>query len=303
MEACVRKVVPVEQCIVVLDTSPARGLAHAAEVPAWVATYAEMSKEGYAFSLSDGAVAELISQHARGAITDEEFTKMLNILETFLNPQVRVLLGKKDIQGMIGEQSDESWTEADSLLMSRRVGDLLKDMPSIPQEQRISADDELDCDRSDWKAGFAKFDEGYKTWLETAPEAERGVPLDQYKHPYLNVQLADFASKGRSQNPLMSERADLQLRYLWRQWVRTRLDKHPYNPEHQKKRNDGIDYDLYGYLMLPAFLVADEAGYFERIRDINSPQLAWIWRPQDLADAWNRGERPRPEWRTIRSAE
>lgn len=48
--------------------------------------------------------------------------------------------------------------------------------------------------------------------------------------------------------------------------------------------------------MLPALVVADEKGFDERLADIKSLQRDWFWRPQKLADAWTRGERPRPAW-------
>jgi len=44
-------------------------------------------QRGYSFSLADGASAELLSQHAREAITDVEFDKKVGALETFLNPE------------------------------------------------------------------------------------------------------------------------------------------------------------------------------------------------------------------------
>ncbi len=39
-----RKIIPDEQCIVVLDTSPVRNIAQASGTPAWVATFVDMSK-------------------------------------------------------------------------------------------------------------------------------------------------------------------------------------------------------------------------------------------------------------------
>ncbi len=70
----------------------------------------------------------------------------------------------------------------------------------------------------------------------------------------------------------------------------------PYDPTSLKKLNDGIDFDLYRYLMLPAFVVADDSGFFTKITDIPSFQVKWFCKPQALADAWSRGESPVPHW-------
>ncbi|WP_321817059.1 MULTISPECIES: hypothetical protein [unclassified Paraburkholderia] len=50
MNHLMRKIIPDEQCIVVLDTSLVRDIAHASETPAWFTTFAAISKAGYSFS-------------------------------------------------------------------------------------------------------------------------------------------------------------------------------------------------------------------------------------------------------------
>lgn len=79
--------------------------------------------------------------------------------------------------------------------------------------------------------------------------------------------------------------------------MRTRKSKEPYDPTSVKKVNDGIDFDLYCYLMLPAFVVASERGFYGEIADIKSLQRDWFWRPEELAAARAVGERPRPIWK------
>lgn len=44
------------------------------------------------------------------------------------------------------------------------------------------------------------------------------------------------------------------------------------NPASQKKRSDGIDLDLYCYLVPPAFVVVEESRFHTRVEDIRSPQ-------------------------------
>ena len=106
-----RKIIPSEVCIVVLDTNPARNLAHSLEAPGWVNTFASMAKSGYSFSLADGAFAELLSQRSRGAICDSEFARMIERLEQFLDSRTPVLPGKRDLRAMINARTadDALW--------------------------------------------------------------------------------------------------------------------------------------------------------------------------------------------------
>lgn len=293
-----RKLIPDEQTIVVLDTSPVRNVGHDG-VPAWVATFADMAKDGYAFSLADGACAELLTAHARGSITDDALETIVNAAERYLNPAIPVMLGKLDLMRMIGESNEPMGWEAEARTLSLRAWQMLKTASGIPRTERISAEAELQEDRDDWIGAFAKFDAGFEEWLSEDPSREEQFPLHPYEHPLLDLQFRSLAARSVNHHPDMAKRVDLQMRYEWRQWVRFRQKKHGYNPASNKNRNDGVDLDMYPYLMLPALVVAGESGFHSRIADIKSPQLDWFWQPQDLADAWARGERPRPTWDAI----
>lgn len=291
-----RKIIPDEQCMVVLDTSPVRNIAYETSTPAWVATFADMSANGYSFSLADGALTELLAQHIRGALDETELATIVEAIETFLNPDLPVLPGKKDVMGMIGESDDPVWTAAETVAYSRAGWTLLKTPSLMTEEQRTKIVKALKDDRDEWTKSFAKYDASYDAWLLREPDGEKRQPLNEHDHPLLEEELTDLASYSQSQPPTLAERSGLQVRYIFRQWVRTRQKKHAYDPNHPNKVNDGVDLDLYRYLMLPAFVVADDKGFHERLADIKSPQRTWFWRPQDLADAWKLGKRPRPTW-------
>lgn len=293
-----RKLIPDEQTIVVLDTSPVRNIGHDG-VPAWVATFADMAKDGYSFSLADGANAELLTAHARGSITDDELVTIVDAAEMYLNPAVPVMLGKVDLLRMIGELNVPAGWEAEARTLSQRAWQTLKAASSTPLEDRIGADTELQEDRDDWVGVFAEFDAGLEEWLLEDPSREKEFPLHLYKHPLLELQFRGLVRRSVNHRPDMAERIDLQMRYEWRQWVRFRQKKDGYNPASKKNRNDGVDLDMYCYLKLPALVVAGESGFHSRIEDIKSPQLDWFKQPQDLADAWTRGERPRPAWAAV----
>ncbi|HEK1010717.1 TPA: hypothetical protein SMP92_004019 [Pseudomonas putida] len=86
----------------------------------------------------------------------------------------------------------------------------------------------------------------------------------------------------------------LEIRYHWRQFARMQKKKGAYNPLSHSKRNDGIDYDLFSYLKLPALLVTEDGGLTDKLFDIESFQKEWIFRPQKLADLWKANGNPRP---------
>ncbi|CAE6763873.1 hypothetical protein G2912_14625 [Paraburkholderia aspalathi] len=290
-----RKLIPDEQTIVVLDTSPVRNIAYADATPAWVATFVEMADDGYAFSLADGALAELLAQYNRGSLTDGDLTKILAAISQFLNPDLPILPGKRDIMAMIGESTDGDWCEDDVREFALRGWAVLNDPSLLDEERREELTQALQYDRDEWIGWFAKFDSRYARWTAEQPGREK-QELNQYKHDLLDEELADLAAHGRNPQPTMAMRLDLQMRYIWRQWVRTRQKRDGYDPTSEKKVNDGIDLDLYRYLILPALVVTDDRGFHERLADIKSDQRHWFWRPQALADAWVRGERPRPVW-------
>jgi hypothetical protein len=118
--------------------------------------------------------------------------------------------------------------------------------------------------------------------------------LEKHSDEILQAMLRSHDQRAALTPPL-SMRLDLQTRYSWRQYKRSRGRlSHRYDPTNRGKRNDGIDFNLYTYLALPALIVAGEGGFFGSIADITSFQREWIMRPATLAQAWERGERPRP---------
>ncbi|AWY49893.1 hypothetical protein I6H08_36715 (plasmid) [Burkholderia gladioli] len=296
MPSIPRKLIPDDQCIVVLDTSPVRDIAYESSTPPWVATFEKMADAGYSFSLADNAVTELLNQRLDGRLTEADLHKIHKALAPFLNPDAPVLPGKKDLLAMIGESEDLDWSEAEVSDFATRAWAVLCDPSLLNEDSGKDIKRALQDDREDWTELFKDLDDAHAEWMAHAPDGEATRPLHEYDHPQLDKALATEASRGKSQSPSIAERQDLMIRYIWRQWVRTRKSKEPYDPTSDKKINDGIDLDLYRYLMLPAFVVAGDNGFHGKIADLRRPQLKWFWRPQDLADAWERGDNPRPAW-------
>ncbi len=287
-----RRVIADSQCIVLLDTSPARNIAQEMREPEWVEIFAQMAMQGYSFSLADGAFAELAHQRSEDRIDTAGFTFMISALEKFLNPLVPICPGKVDVMRMIGASSAPiTLYESEVWALAIKSWDLLKNVkPGDTHPARMALSEE----RGSWKALFAGLEESWK---------KMGSPsdLDELDHPQLNLALESI-NQGVNIHPSMAVRNDLQVRLLWRQFVRSKKLKGPYDPESIKKINDGIDFDLYRFLALPALVVANDGGFFKKIENIPSYQRRWFWKPDELAAAWKRGEGPKPLWPAVNAA-
>lgn len=280
-----RFLIPLDRQLVVLDTSPARNIAYCSADPPWVTVFSRMRESGYVFCLADGSFAELLTQRCDDRTDEAGHQRIISSLRLFLDRELPVLPGKVDILAMLGLRKRQKYWRAEEVRRHSREAwaRLVAAKPGDP-----CADVELDEERSDYRAVFKK--------LEQAWEAgDKSIALDERAHPQLDIALTTLRTHGRIE-PDMHVRNDLQVRWLWRQFVRSQLAKDAYNPESPKKRNDGVDFDLYGYLALPALVVATEGGFFEKIADIKSLQKSWFWKPEDLAAAFEGGARPQALW-------
>lgn len=272
-----------DECLVVLDTGPVRELAHATEIPGWVGMFSRMVADGYRFSLAEHACAELMNQRSKGAIDDRGFATMIEYLNRFLDAGMPVRLGGRDILRAIGAAEADETLSAPSEVSQFAWSQLCKQ--EVQVEPRVEP--LLEEERTEWKELFRKTDKIYEEWER--PE------LDEDEHPLLDAVSASM-DNGAILSPPLSLRWDLRTRYFWRQFVRLKKAKEPYNPHAKKKRNDGIDFGLFAYLALPALGIASESGFHDKIANIRSFQTGWIYRPTELAQAWTDGEQPQPQW-------
>lgn len=327
MSASLRHIIPVEKCIVVIDTNVARGIGESTDRPAWVDTFSRMASSGeYSFSLADGTLAELLNQITKpdGGMDDQCFTRMIQGLETFLDAEYPIILGKRDLKGMLGVVREEPWCAIEAKSLSTLTWKKLCDIRSEPQnaQYRSMIEETLQEERDEWIAVFSKFDSHHARDIDalerhiaelstlgsdTSLSASNSLAeLQQELHELnnlnelggmvLNDALADLDANCSLTGIPMSARCDLQMRYLYRQWVRTKKTKCAYSPTSRKKRNDGIDFDLYRYLMLPALVLTEDTAFLAGILDIPSSQKNWFMTPQELANSWQQGEQPWPTW-------
>lgn len=284
-----RHLIPCDRIIVVLDTSPVRDLAQSGRED-WVQTFAAMVNDGYSFSLADATAAELLTQVRSGRIPQNGYDGMLKLLETFLNPDFPVLPGKIDLDAMIGVH-DEPQILEETRYLSREAWRELVDPHGPTFGIGPSLDELLEEERREWTASLRRM--VTNTYCRGI-DLSRSDPDDAAE--FLASQIGDSFYRGVEIEPPMTIRMHLEIRYRLRQMARTVRAKEPYNPESKKKRNDGIDVDLYKYFILPAFAVVKEGGFFGPLEDIRSFQREWFIRPETLAARWLNGERPQPIW-------
>ncbi len=327
MKSSQRHIIPLEKCIVALDTNVARTLGESTTRPDWLDTFGQMASSGeYTFALADGAFAELLNQITKpeGGMSDRCFSRMIQGLETFLDPEYPIILGKKDILGMLGIVGKDQWCAVEVRNLSKDGWQELCSIQSEPKNAQYHSRLEkiLQEEREEWIAQFKKFDshlalelaavKGHiaklqslsgvyalslrNLLLEFQQKLQALNNLKELEGKVLNAALADLDADRPLAGVSMSARCDLQIRYLYRQWVRTRKSKQAYSPASHNNRNDGIDFDFYRFLMLPALVVTEDNGFLTRISDIPSSQKSWFMNPQDLATRWQQGGRPWPTW-------
>ncbi len=285
-----RQLITEDQIVVVLDTSVARQLAYEGPAP-WVDTFADMVRDGYSFSLADATAAELLIQVRENRTQASKHQQMMCALSRFLNPDLPVLPGRIDLHAMIG-CSSEPVDLRETAFLAQEAWRQLCDPWGPTAVDGESLEQIRDGERREWREWLdrvARVVELY--WIDLSASA----PGDVAEH------LASFAAQHVDKcycatDPPMSVRQHLEMRHRFRQMARTRLPKGAYNPSSAKKKNDGVDVDFYQYLILPAFVLTIDGGFFDALQGIESFQRTWFLRPDALAASWNRGERPQPTW-------
>lgn len=281
-------------CVVILDTCSVRALAHEGVCPTWVSSFKDMALNGYSFSLSDVAFAELVEQISRGAINSVCRDRMIERLDEFINQELPVFMGKIDIVAAIGgRHSKPDWSIEEFRDISRTGWlELRNTIESSDKDHAVKGF--LQEEREDWVEHFELLTEITKKLNISTNNLHENTDL------VLDTAFKVLDKDNKFPEQPFSMRCDLQIKLLWRQFVRMKKKNRAYNPQSTNKKNDGIDFDLYRYLMIPAFVVSNDNGFFVGIDDINSYQVSWFKKPAELSQEWDRGETPRLMWPPIR---
>jgi hypothetical protein len=284
-----RKLISDDAIVVVFDTSPIRNLAHSSE-PEWVSIFSRMREDGYSFSLSDAATVELLVQVRSGRIPLDGYERMIGLCKTFLNEQLPMIPGKIDLEAIIGINNDPEFIE-ETKYLSHHAWTQLQNPSSAYPHDGPPLEELLDEEREEWgsflyRIAGISLSYGIDIWESDPETAHELLATLLGKHSFIKAEI----------EPSMSVRMHLETRYRLRQMFRSAKLIEPYTPSSKKNRNDGIDVDMFRYLILPAFVIAEDSGFFGSLQGIESFQREWFIRPEDLARRWINGERPSPEW-------
>lgn len=270
--------------IVILDTSPVRNLAYAATIPRWARIFSKMKKEGYLFSLSECTFGELLNQKGKGSIKDREFRTLISRLKLFISMMLPIMPGEADILKLIGAEERNADFDKEIRILSKKAW---KNLLMPKESLRHAAKECLEEERQAWKDTLFI--------LSRIHSNENHKSLHELSDPCLNKYIESH-DKGHEMFPPLSRRLDLRTRYLWRQYVRSKKTRDAYNVDSPKKVNDGIDFRIYTYLALPAFIVAEDGGFFGGIENIPSFQKEWIKKPDEIAEEWLNRTITLPKW-------
>jgi len=249
-----RKLIAEDQTIVILDTLVARALGDDPR-PDWLPVLQEMSRNGYSFSLGDTTTGELILQVRNRQISSIQHRRMITALKTFLNPVARGLPSGVDVMTILGYSTAPPIEETTHL--ARRMWRQLCDPFWQFSARGASLEEIRREERADWPS-----------WLKRVADAVKLAGIDLPGSDPLTAaeRLADTCQKGLDSeihiDPPMSVRRHLEIRYRFRQVARSVKAKEPYDPKNPKRMNDGIDVDLYQYLVLPAFILSEDSILF-----------------------------------------
>lgn len=284
-----RQLIADDQVIVILDTCAVRVHPKQTVKPPWVEAFAEMASDGYSFSLAEGTAAELLTQVQSGRTPLECHHQMMEWIGTFLNPEVPVLASLGDIDGMIG--LDEHWNIEEARCISRVAWSMLLNPLQPCDPYRPTFDLLLEEMRQEWIQRFTRLKHAAMCF---------GIDVANSDPTFVMNYFVDLVGSTLDRRcdliPPESMRRDLELKYWFQQFVRTYRTKFAYNPTSKKARNDGPDFHLYSYLVLPALVVSTDGGFFSSLTNLKSFQKKWFVRPNDLAERWRAGEHLAPSW-------
>lgn len=283
-----------EEIFVALDTCVVRELAY--ESPAWLDDFIEMAKRGFHFSIADHAFAELLNQFKRGSIDEHQFKKMIEDATKFISTKLPFLSSRSELYGWIGVDVGENFkSEKESIEFSQIVWNEIKKIKN-PSDIKPEIEKHLEMDRAEWKKSIDEFRNFVNDLPEPATSEEDNV-IDSninLAEELLEEMRKDIDSKARySGHPPISVRLDVAILESFDKHIMSLIDE--YNPYSDKRKNDGIDFNMSMIFMLPS-LVCAEKKYTKYIRGLGSFQSNWIFTPEMLVEEWKNGADLKPKW-------
>ncbi|OUR81684.1 hypothetical protein A9Q75_07195 [Colwellia psychrerythraea] len=174
-----------------------------------------MSKDGYSFSLADSTVAELLIQVRSGRIPIVGYNKMIDLLKTFLNKDLPILPGKRDLEVIIGLHQLREGLEEISYLSQHGWYQML-----MPDREYAHFGPSLEKTCKEERDNWADF---IRSFAETAFCYGIDIANSQPKvvADFLVGKVSEHISSDTYIEPSIAVRRHLEIRYRIRQVVRS----------------------------------------------------------------------------------
>jgi len=287
-----------DEKILVLDTNIFRKLCH--ETPDWLQKFIEMSEQEYHFCLCDLALAEIINSMINNAITEAEYRKGISSLSKFISKKTPILPSGIDLSALAGISPETKINLNDVIKNLHYAWQVLLRSSSIEDFRKgiiVKENGKMKIVSFDDQTGIEILLARRADWVENFNQAKPIPPgeLSSKKEKLLQTML-DGIDADESVEPAISVRLDLPVKHFLEKHLHHNKVKDAYNPDSHKKRNDGLDYGLYLYFLLPAMIVSDDGSFYKVLKDIDSYQKNWVWNPNDLGIAWEKGAPIECKW-------
>ncbi|ODS34387.1 MAG: hypothetical protein SCARUB_00518 [Candidatus Scalindua rubra] len=285
-----------------MDTNVIRNLCYADEP--WITTFQKMASDGYHFCLSDILFAEFLEQFERGSIIGEQYRIAIQRANMFVSRTLPVLPGKAELYQMSGIKDkhlsndfDPEYTQRDSEAKWGWMKALSEPADLAIKVVRVKVGNQ--AYKYSFQAGVAArtLDEERLKWSQFVKQFD-ALTTNRIREKRTEIlkKMAEIEDNWADCDPPLSVRFDLWNKNLFETVAQRSISKEPYNPESNKRKNDGIDFLLKQAFLLPALVCTADKNFIGRFANIDSFQKEWIYTPEDLTDAWTRKEITRPEW-------
>lgn len=286
-----RHIIPEKETIITLDTNIVRNLCY--KKYHWVTDFHNMSNENYNFCLSDYALFEFVNQFIKEKISIDEYKNCIRQLSKFISSKMPILFGMKILIQMTGISKIVSDSEFDPdywKMYSKVIWKFIKNADNSSyfkyKKIKFSVHNVLYESKLDYNEMESSFQKERVEWIKFINKLKK---LSKYhtlnnkpeKITFMKERISEWLFGDSS----YSERVDILAKYMYH-FIQNQADfSYPYNPNSQKNKNDGIDFKIIFFIILPS-LICSEDRFIKGFQRLYSYQSKWFYKPLELAEAW-----------------
>ena len=279
---------------IILDTNIIRNLCYKDYY--WINDFEKMSKEHYQFCLPDYALFEFINQFAnesKDMIPLANFQKGIEQISRFISKDFPVLFGNNKIFKQTGFKVDTHSKNNDPSYykeFSKAIWNFVTsaDNSSFFKNNKMTFSVNLNKYESKLEIDlieqtFQKQRDQWTDYIKTL--IEKVAP---YHNPKDQIDEFSFIRKRMSEwifeRSDCIERVDIISKYIYSFILNSNI-KNKYNPESNKNKNDGIDFNIIFFHLIPS-IICSEDRFIRKFQNFQSYQNSWFYKPSELAQAW-----------------